>query len=106
MDPNATLKLLEHLHICSPILLFSLFTVASFASNSGSEKKTKKHDQSCMGSGVRTSQQELSRSVKRLFSWLSVVMFVTYLADALLHLSATAIKPEKWWHEQSVTVCI
>jgi len=54
MDPHAALKLLGHLHICSLVLLFSLFIVASFASNSGSERRTKKRDQSRLVSGIRS----------------------------------------------------
>ena len=104
MDPRATLNLLSNLHICSPILLFSLFIVASFVSNSGLERRIKKRDHPRLGSGIRSCQQEPSRTVKRLVRWLSAVMVITYLADTVSHLSATAIKPERWWNEQSVMV--
>ena len=112
MDPHTALKLLDHLNICSPILLFSFFVAASFVSNYCSEKKSKKRDQRCVGSDVRTSQQKISQTVKRLFSWLSIVMVVAYLTEAVFYVStisptvitATTAKPRRWWHEQSMMV--
>ncbi|KAJ5117705.1 hypothetical protein N7448_011337 [Penicillium atrosanguineum] len=88
MSSHATLEVLEYLHIYSPLLLFFLFAVASFASSSG----------------IRPLQQELSRTMKRLFNSLSAVLVVTYYASAILHMSAAVTQPQRWWHEQTMIV--
>jgi hypothetical protein len=116
MDSHAAIELVEYLHICYPIFLLILFVVAFIANTVLTAKKARKNDSQCFGPGGRllpqrsrivpSKPQEFSRNVKRLFTWLSVAIPLTFIADATIYiLHVMAARSDNWWRGQSAVVC-
>lgn len=117
MDPHAALELLEYLRTCYPIFLLVLFVVAFVANTMVTARKAGRKDSQRMGPGGRPlpersqssrpfrKTQSFSKTVKRLFNWLSVAILVTFLADAancVVHVMVA--RSEHWWRGQSMVV--
>lgn len=117
MDPHAALELLEYLRTCYPIFLLCLLVLAFVANTMITASKANKDDSLRMGPGGRplpkrsrstgTFRKTLgfSRTVKRIFNWLSVGVLVTFLADATIYIVHVMVaSSEHWWRGQSVVV--
>lgn len=118
MDPHAALELLEYLRTCYPIFLLLLFVVAFVANTMLTASTTSQHEPQRMGPGGRPlprrsrsgpfrKTQGFSKTVKRVFNWLSVAVLVTYLADAAIYITHVMVaRSEHWWRGQSVVIYI
>lgn len=117
MDPHAALELLEYLRTCYPIFLLVLFCVAFVANTMVTARKATRDDSQRTGPGGRPlpkrsrsegtfrKTQSFSRTVKRLFNWLSVAVLVTFLADAAICVVHVMVaRSEHWWRGQSMVV--
>lgn len=100
MDPDVAVKLLGYLNIYSPIVLYCLFHLTSFASDSCSTRKIESGDWSSVETGSPPSRKKLSRSI---FKWLSALMLAIHLNNAVLILS-TNLMLTRWWQEKTVMV--
>jgi hypothetical protein len=55
--------------------------------------------------GAFRKTQGFSKTVKRIFNWLSVAVLVTYLADATIYIAHVMVaRSEHWWRGQSAVV--
>jgi hypothetical protein len=116
MDPHAALELLEYLRTCYPIFLLLLFIVAFVANTMLTASTASQNESPRMGPGGRPlpkrsrtgafrKTQGFSKTVKRIFNWLSVAVLVTYLADATIYIAHVMVaRSEHWWRGQSVVV--
>lgn len=116
MDPHAALELLEYLRTCYPIFLLLLFVVAFVANTLLTANTSSQNESQRMGPGGRPlpkrsrsgafrKTQGFSKTVKRVFNWLSVAVLVTYLADATIYITHVMVaRSEHWWRGQSVVV--
>lgn len=115
----ATLELLEYLRTGYPILLLLVF-VSSFVANSilTARNVSKNSSAARMGPGGRPLPkrsrssatfvkpvQPFSPNAKLLFKWLSVMILVTFVADAAINVTHVVFaKSEQWWCGQAVVV--
>ena len=116
MDPHAALELLEYLRTAYPIFLLILFIVAFLAITILDARNANRPESPRMGPGGRPlptrsrssglrKMQGFSKTVKRVFDWLSVAILVTFLADATIYiLHVMAARSEQWWRGQSMVV--
>lgn len=117
MDPHAALELLEYLRTCYPIFILILFVVAFVANTMVTASKAKQKESQRMGPGGRPlpkrtrsshsfrKTKAFSKTVKRIFNWLSVAVLVTYLADAIIYVVHVMVaRSEHWWRGQSMVV--
>lgn len=118
MDPHAALELLEYLRTAYPVFLLILFIVAFLANTILGARNANRPESPRMGPGGRPlptrsrssglrKMQGFSKTVKRVFDWLSVAVLVTFLADATIYiLHVMAARSEQWWRGQSTVVRI
>lgn len=116
MDSHAALELLEYLRICYPIFLLILFVIAFITNTVLIAKKARNDESQGFGPGGRLLPQrsrsvpykprEFSRNVKRLFTFLSAAIPLTFVADATIYiLHVMTARSENWWRGQPAVVC-
>ncbi|CAG8337394.1 unnamed protein product [Penicillium salamii] len=117
MDSHAALELLEYLRTGYPILLLILFVVTFIINTVVTARKARNNDSQCFGPGGRLLPQrsrsvpykprEFSKNVKRLFTVLSVLIPLTFVADATIYiLHVMAARSENWWRGQPAVIYI
>lgn len=116
---DAALKLLAYLRTSCPIVLLLVFVVA-FVANSVSTAKHAATNGSAVTTGpggrplpkrsrssmhVVKSAQRFSENTRSFFKWLSLVILLTFVADAVINITHVMIaRSEHWWRGQSLVV--
>lgn len=116
---HAARDLLEYLHIGYPIFVLVVFIAAFIASSVLVAKDSSNETlQVKIGPGgrplparsrstmtVAKTAQTYTRGTVMLFRWLTLVVLLTFLADAAINVSHAIIaRSEHWWCGQSVVV--
>lgn len=118
LGPEDANHLLEYLHFACPIVLLFFFIFAFSAHSILSSKAAGKASSTTvqygpLGKPLPTRSQsfraiaprDFSRNRKLVFEWLTVLVCVTFVANAaVVILHALAERRNHWWAGQSVTV--